>query len=176
MTFPLKVFDTFWDLKALWHVKSFIESKMFKMHRNLRDPLQNIIKHKYCVTINNIKTLKISTSNPMMSSAIWQIFFEFLIFCDFFHEPLGIRSSHPEVFYKKDVLRNFAECTGKHLCQSLFFNKVAGLSNMTYFQYLPYFLQLLSTCQHTLHFCCLIIILVLIYIYFALCKMDVAHL
>ena len=146
------------------------------MHRNLRDPLQNIIKHKYCVTINNIKTLKVSTSNPMMSSAIWQIFFEFLIFCDFFHEPLGIRSSHPEVFYKKDVLRNFAECTGKHLCQSLFFNKVAGLSNMTYFQYLPYFLQLLSTCQHTLHFCCLIIILVLIYIYFALCKMDVAHL
>ena len=32
----------------------------------------------------------------------------------------------PEVFYKKDVLRNFAKFTGKHLCQSLFFNKVAG--------------------------------------------------
>ena len=29
---------------------------------------------------------------------------------------------------KKGVLRNFAEFTGKHLCQSLFFNKVAGLS------------------------------------------------
>ena len=28
---------------------------------------------------------------------------------------------------KKDVLRNFAKFTGKHLCQSLFFNKVAGL-------------------------------------------------
>ena len=26
---------------------------------------------------------------------------------------------------KKDVLRNFAEITGKHLWQSLFFNKVA---------------------------------------------------
>ena len=25
------------------------------------------------------------------------------------------------------VLRNFAKSTGKHLCQSLFFNKVAGL-------------------------------------------------
>ena len=28
---------------------------------------------------------------------------------------------------KKGVLRNFAKFTGKHLCQSLFFNKVAGL-------------------------------------------------
>ena len=37
------------------------------------------------------------------------------------------RSSHPEVFCKKGVLRNFAKFTGKHLCQSLSFNKVAGL-------------------------------------------------
>ena len=29
---------------------------------------------------------------------------------------------------KKCVLRNFAKLTGKHLCQSLFFNKVAGLT------------------------------------------------
>ena len=36
------------------------------------------------------------------------------------------RSSRPEVFCKKGVLRNFAEFTGKHLCQRLFFNKVAG--------------------------------------------------
>ena len=34
-------------------------------------------------------------------------------------------SSHPEVFCKKDALRNFTKFTGKHLCQSLFFNKVA---------------------------------------------------
>ena len=43
-----------------------------------------------------------------------------------------IRSSHPEVFCKKAVLRNFAKFTGKHLCQSLFFNKVAGLSLQLY--------------------------------------------
>ena len=36
-------------------------------------------------------------------------------------------SSRPEVFCKKSVLRNFAKFSGKHLCQSLFFNKVAGL-------------------------------------------------
>ena len=28
---------------------------------------------------------------------------------------------------KKGVLKNLAKFTGKHLCQSLFFNKVAGL-------------------------------------------------
>ena len=33
----------------------------------------------------------------------------------------------PEVFYGKGVLRNFTKFTVKHLCQSLFFNKVAGL-------------------------------------------------
>ena len=38
-----------------------------------------------------------------------------------------VRNSRPEVFYKKGVLRNFTKFTGKHLCQSLFFNKVAVL-------------------------------------------------
>ena len=37
------------------------------------------------------------------------------------------RSSFPEVFCKNGVLTNFAKFTGKHLCQSFFFNKVAGL-------------------------------------------------
>ena len=41
------------------------------------------------------------------------------------------RSSRPEVFCKKGSLRNFAKFTGKHLCQSLFFNKVAGVSKET---------------------------------------------
>ena len=40
-------------------------------------------------------------------------------------------SSHPDVFCKKGILKNFAKCTGKHLCQSLFCNKVAGLGHAT---------------------------------------------
>ena len=40
---------------------------------------------------------------------------------------LQVRSSCLEVFCKKGVLRNFAKLTGKQPCQSLFFNKVAGL-------------------------------------------------
>ena len=41
------------------------------------------------------------------------------------------RSSRPEVFCKKGVFRNFAKFTGKHLYQSLFFNKVVGLRPAT---------------------------------------------
>ena len=39
---------------------------------------------------------------------------------------VAFRSSRPEMYCKKCVHRNFAEFTGKPLCQSLFFNKVAG--------------------------------------------------
>ena len=41
------------------------------------------------------------------------------------------RSSRRMCSVKKGVLRNFAKFTGKHLCQSLFFNKVAGLGPAT---------------------------------------------
>ena len=36
------------------------------------------------------------------------------------------RSSHRRYSVKKGVLRNFEKFTGKHLCQSHFFNKVVG--------------------------------------------------
>ena len=41
------------------------------------------------------------------------------------------RSNRPELFYKKGVLRNFAKFTRKHPCQSLLFNKFAGLRPAT---------------------------------------------
>ena len=41
------------------------------------------------------------------------------------------RSSRPEVFCKKGILRNFAKITEKHLSQSFFFNKVAGIRPAT---------------------------------------------
>ena len=43
-------------------------------------------------------------------------------------DPLvnNYKSSRPEMLCKKVVLRNFEKFTGKHLCQSLFINKVAG--------------------------------------------------
>ena len=44
---------------------------------------------------------------------------------------INIREAAPEVFCKTGVIRNFAQFTGKHLCQSLFFNKVGGLRPAT---------------------------------------------
>ena len=42
-----------------------------------------------------------------------------------------VRSSHRRCSVRKGVLRNFAKLSGKHLCQSLFFNKVAVLRAVT---------------------------------------------
>ena len=56
------------------------------------------------------------------------------------NEHKCFRSSRPEVFCRKDVLRNFAKLTEKHLCQSLFFNEAAGLgeiSKNTFFNKTP---------------------------------------
>ena len=53
---------------------------------------------------------------------------------------LWYRSSCPEVFCKKGVLRNFAKFTGKDLCLSLFFNKVAGLRTPFLIEHLQWLL------------------------------------
>ena len=41
------------------------------------------------------------------------------------------RSSHGKCSIRKGVLRNFTKVSGKHLCQSLFFDKVASLRPAT---------------------------------------------
>ena len=45
--------------------------------------------------------------------------------------PGNQRSSHQKCSARKGVLRNFTKFTEKRLCQSLFFDKVAGLSPVT---------------------------------------------
>ena len=44
---------------------------------------------------------------------------------------LPVRSSHRRCSVRKGVLGNFAKFIGKHLCQCLFFNIVAGLRHAT---------------------------------------------
>ena len=41
------------------------------------------------------------------------------------------RSNHRRCSVRKGVLRNFAKFTGKHLCQSLLFNKIAGCRSLS---------------------------------------------
>ena len=47
---------------------------------------------------------------------------------DISHLRFLSKFSRPEVFCKKEVLKNFAKFTRKHLCQSLLVDKVADLS------------------------------------------------
>ena len=43
-----------------------------------------------------------------------------------------LRSSRAQMFFKTGVLKDFVKFTGKKQCQSLFFNKVAGLRPATF--------------------------------------------
>ena len=46
---------------------------------------------------------------------------------DLFFSIYQNRSSHRRCSGRKGILRNFEKLTGKHLCQSIFLNKVVGL-------------------------------------------------
>ena len=46
------------------------------------------------------------------------------------------KSSHQSCSVRKGFLRNFKKFTGKHLCQGLFFNKVAGLRPVNFVKFL----------------------------------------
>ena len=62
--------------------------------------------------------------------ACWQVFtncFLFLWNRGTAKQSWRDRSSRPEVFCKKGVFENFTKFTRKHLCQSLFFNKLTLL-------------------------------------------------
>ena len=74
-----------------------------------------------CTTFQSMTWSLIAHKNTIKncSSALQACFFRSVSLC--------ITSSHQRCFVKKDVLINFAKFAGKHLCQSLFFNKVAGL-------------------------------------------------
>ena len=45
------------------------------------------------------------------------------IFGIWLSQAVKYKSSHPDVFFKKSVLKSFGKFTGKHMCWSLFFIK-----------------------------------------------------
>ena len=69
------------------------------------------------------KILFLKSPSQMFSCEYYKIFKD-----NYFVEHLRCRSSRPEVFCEKGILRNFAKFAEKYLCQSLFFNKVARVS------------------------------------------------
>ena len=87
--------------------------------------------YKYGVSLRILSECgKIRTRKKLLTQ--WKFFLTCLFFgCLFIFclSNYGIihRSNHHRCSMKKDVLRNLAKFTGKHLCQSLFLNKAAGL-------------------------------------------------
>ena len=64
-----------------------------------------------------------------------------------------VRSSRPDLFCKKDVIKHFVKFTGKHLCQSLVFNNVSLLTlfkiRLWHWCFLLHFAKFLRTPFHT---------------------------
>ena len=85
-----------------------------------------------------------------------------------------LQKQPPEVFYKKPVLKNFTKLTGKHMCHSLFFKKVAWqfscefcefFKNTVSIEHLWWLLQLLILVGMS---CCLSVFLTILLAKFAL--------
>ena len=80
-----------------------------------------MIKEKDCYYILYFLFLKKNFGLCYLSVYVWNS----EIICLLERRPLELVAQRCSV--RKDVLRNFTKLTGKHLCQSLSFNKVAGL-------------------------------------------------
>ena len=79
-----------------------------------------VLWSKVCLEPCKISITKLFCKTRYQFSAEWPL-----------NGTLGTRSSHQTCSIKKGVLRNFTKLSGKHLWQSLFFNKVAGLRPAT---------------------------------------------
>ena len=96
-----------------------------------------------CIRINGVKKVSVqidptkSRCKTTQHNVFYTIFLCFILYADIEKTASNhgyLKSGQkepPELFYKKDVLKNYAKFTGKHLCQSLFFNKVAYLRPAT---------------------------------------------
>ena len=109
---PRKTFMTAFGSFVFGSVVKF--SKIDNVHRR---------SHLRCSATLLKKRLQHSCFTLKFANFLWKP----LVAASFFRVWACLRSSLPEVFCKKGVPRNFTKFTGKHLCQSLFFNKVACL-------------------------------------------------
>ena len=91
---------------------------------------------KWWIIIWNLLFTKLYINTPTKTPAIvlylrltknqlWRRVLQIITYSFFKNNTMG--SSRSQMFFKIGVLNNFAIFTGKHLCWSLLFNKVAGL-------------------------------------------------
>ena len=117
----------------------------------LRTPHQNLYDLKVLLYLQNFRKKKMETagffhqvnqktgrsSSPaatLLKKRPWHIYFMTCMEKSFSYWPLKtnsyrynfVRSNDWMCSLRKCILRNFSTFTGEHLCQNLFFNKVAG--------------------------------------------------
>ena len=105
-------------------------SQTIQREFKLSEDIFFVITKRGVALIRDYKNVKSRTRNRINSGRQIRLI---TIYTDMNHDKsmmqtwsyvVNFRSSRLEVFHKESVLRNFAKFTGKHLCQSLFFNKV----------------------------------------------------
>ena len=96
---------------------------LFAIIRDIQQVKKKIIKRQLTNHHNNLQCLRIKHLELASNSLqlVSEVLFRFLL-----RNISNSRSSHSRCSMKKGVLRNVVKFTGKHLWQSLFFNKVAG--------------------------------------------------
>ena len=90
------------DTHALWHI------------------ISDIVLNVSSVSFIQMKRLTIRSCYLTVPSAVWEIFSGFLIFCNFFHEPLGeLNNSKIREMRKLFVILHEATCDNYFIVKSL---------------------------------------------------------
>ena len=107
----------------LWRVKT----QVLQLLGSQRLPLLPFIGIKLIELSYEYKTESVLITSEPLREPVWNFasFIKILLECE------TAFSKHQSCSMKKGVLRNFTKFTGKQLCQSLFFDKVAGLRAAT---------------------------------------------
>ena len=111
--------NRYWLYKHYWLNEPYVSSISLLWQISVREELWNFSLKITIEPVNN------SLSNRQICTNSLTKLLKGNLFC--MH-----RSSRQRCSVRKDALRNSAKFTGKHLCQSLFFNKVAGLGLQIY--------------------------------------------
>ena len=80
---------------------------------------------------NQLLVIAVKIYAKLSSKVFWSFPLCLIFLCYNKYFITNWRSGHPEVFYKRRALRKFAKFTRKHLCLSLFFDKIAHCRSAT---------------------------------------------
>ena len=113
----------------VWKIKLFFITQP-NLHQTSNSPdLFLLFQSFFLIFIKNIEQSSCAQISKLM--VLWRHYVPYLVWVKNWVSALlfivSCGRNRPEVFCIKVVLKNFANFTGKHLCQSLIFNKVAGL-------------------------------------------------